>query len=201
MIHGTTPAGIQPGDEVSAARHVRQMFSHVAPRYDLLNHLLSFQFDRYWRRFTVEKVRAVEARPEARLLDLCCGTGDLLRALARARCGKQSGLRAAFGRSFRHSAEAGTDAGFQAGLLASRVFGADFCHPMLTTAAAKLGYQARLIEADALCLPVPSESFDLVTVAFGLRNLSHYQRGIEEMYRVLRPDALMAVLEFSQPQG
>ena len=169
MTLGTRPAGVQPGDEVSAARYVRQMFSRVAPRYDLLNHLLSFQFDRYWRSFTVDKVRAVAARPEARVLDLCCGTGDLLRALARAHRGP--------------------------------VFGADFCHPMLTAAASKLGPPAHLIEADALSLPVPSESFDLVTVAFGLRNLAHYQRGIGEMYRVLRHDGVMAVLEFSQPPG
>ncbi len=169
MIHGTTPAGVQPGDEVSAARYVRQMFSRVAPRYDLLNHLLSFQFDRYWRRFTVEKVRAAAARPQTRVLDLCCGTGDLLRALA--------------------------------GVHGGRVFGADFCHPMLTAAASKLGNQARLMEADALCLPVRSQSFDVVTVAFGLRNLTDYRRGIEEMYRVLQRNGLLAVLEFSQPRG
>jgi demethylmenaquinone methyltransferase/2-methoxy-6-polyprenyl-1,4-benzoquinol methylase len=145
------------------------MFSRVAPRYDLLNHLLSFQVDRHWRAFTVEKVRAVAERPEARLLDLCCGTGDLLAALARVH-----------GRP---------------------VFGADFCRPMLAAAAQKFGPQALLIEADALSLPLPAASFELITIAFGLRNLTHYQRGLEEMARLLRPGGLLAVLEFSQPRG
>ena len=168
MREGTTPAGTRPGDEASAASYVREMFSRVAPRYDLLNHLLSFQFDRYWRRFTVEKVRAVAARPDARILDLCCGTGDLIAALER--------------------------------LHRRPVFGADFCRPMLAAAGSKLGDRARLIEADALHLPLPVASFDLITVAFGLRNLARYQRGLEEMYRVLRRDGLLAVLEFSQPR-
>ena len=169
MIPGTTPAGVRPGDEAAAGRWVREMFSRVAPRYDLLNHLLSFQFDRYWRRFTVERVRAVAARPEARILDLCCGTGDLLAGLGRAHGGP--------------------------------VFGVDFCRPMLGAAAAKLGGRARLLEADALALPLAAASFDLVTIAFGLRNLANYRRGIEEMHRLLRPNGLLAVLEFSQPRG
>lgn len=169
MIRGTTPAEVDPGDEASASRYVREMFARVAPRYDLLNHLLSFQVDRYWRRFTVEQVRAVAARPESRVLDLCCGTGDLLLALERV-----------------HT---------------KPVFGADFCRPMLEAAAAKLGGRARLIEADALALPFPGGSFDVVTMAFGLRNLVNYRRGLEEMFRLLRPGGLLAVLEFSQPRG
>ena len=169
MTPGTTPAGVPVGDEAGAARYVRQMFSRVAPRYDLLNHLLSFQVDRYWRSFTIDKIRDAAGRPGARVLDLCCGTGDLLAAVGRVHAGP--------------------------------LFGADFCRPMLTTAAAKLGRRSRLIEADALALPLPAESFDLLTIAFGLRNLANYRKGLEEMYRLLRPGGRLAVLEFSQPRG
>ena len=83
ISQGATPSGVPPGDEAAAARHVRQMFGRVAPRYDLLNHLLSFQIDRYWRRFTAEKASEALVLPWARALDLCCGTGDLLLALGR----------------------------------------------------------------------------------------------------------------------
>jgi len=169
MKIGTTPAGVRPGDEAAAARYVRDMFGRVAPRYDLLNHLLSFQADRWWRRFTVAKIRQALQRPDARALDLCCGTGDLLASMAR--CSGRP------------------------------VFGADFCRPMLNAARVKLGSQARLIEADALALPLADASFDLVTVAFGLRNLANYRRGLEQMHRLLRPQGLLAVLEFSQPRG
>jgi demethylmenaquinone methyltransferase / 2-methoxy-6-polyprenyl-1,4-benzoquinol methylase len=169
MIRGTAPAGIPAGDDASAARYVRQMFGRVAPRYDLLNHVLSCQIDRYWRRFTVAKVRHVLERPGARPLDLCCGTGDLLAALGRVCSGP--------------------------------TYGSDFCRPMLSAARAKLGSQARLIEADALALPLPDATFDLVSVAFGLRNLTDYRQGVGEMYRLLRPAGLAAILEFSQPRG
>jgi demethylmenaquinone methyltransferase/2-methoxy-6-polyprenyl-1,4-benzoquinol methylase len=81
------------------------------------------------------------------------------------------------------------------------VYGADFCHPMLEAARAKLGPRARLLEADALALPLPDRSFDVVTIAFGLRNLANYRLGLAEMYRLLRPAGLLAVLEFSQPRG
>ena len=169
MIRGTTPAGVPIDDEAGAARYVRQMFARVAPRYDLVNHVLSFEIDRYWRHFTVEKVRSVVERPGARVLDLCCGTGDLLAALEKVH-GKP-------------------------------VVGADFCHPMLTGAAGKLGARAQLVEADALTLPFAESTFDLITIAFGLRNLVHYERGLAEMRRLLRPGGWLAVLEFSQPHG
>ena len=82
-MKGTTPEGAQT--EREAAAWVRAMFGRVAHRYDLANHLLSFNIDRYWRAHTVARVREVLARPEARVLDICCGTGDLVRALERAR--------------------------------------------------------------------------------------------------------------------
>jgi demethylmenaquinone methyltransferase/2-methoxy-6-polyprenyl-1,4-benzoquinol methylase len=166
---GTAPSGVQAGDEAATARYVRRMFARVAPRYDLLNHLLSFQFDRYWRRFTVEKVRDIATRPGALILDLCCGTGDMLSALERVR--------------------------------GQAVFGSDFCRPMLAAAASKLGGRARLIEADALALPLRDSSFDLLTIAFGLRNLANYRKGLAEMYRILCAGGRLAVLEFSQPRG
>ena len=160
---GTTPPGA--ATEEQAARYVRGMFGQVAPRYDLLNHVLSFQIDKYWRRRTVARVQPILDRAGAVVLDLACGTGDLTLALTRA------------GRA--------------------RVIGSDFCHPMLTGAAAK---QARLLfEADALTLPVASASIDLVTCAFGFRNFVNYRRGMGEILRVLKPGGSAAILEFSTP--
>lgn len=162
-MKGTTPQGIR--DEQEAARWVRDMFGRIAPRYDLANHLLSYNLDRLWRRRTVKRVRGILDRPEARVLDICCGTGDLARALQRA------------GRA--------------------RVLGSDFCHPMLEAASRKLPGGV-LFEADAMQLPVRDASFDLVTVAFGFRNLTNYDAGLREMRRVLRPGGQAAILEFSQ---
>jgi demethylmenaquinone methyltransferase/2-methoxy-6-polyprenyl-1,4-benzoquinol methylase len=168
-MKGTTPQGAR--SEQEAAEWVREMFGRVAHRYDLANHLLSFNIDRYWRAHTVARLREVLARPDARVLDICCGTGDLVRALQRARPG-------------------------------APVMGSDFCHPMLVAAHAKLGTKAgagRLFEADALRLPLADASLDLITVAFGFRNLANYEAGLREMRRVLRCDGVAAILEFSQP--
>ena len=165
---GTTPAGIS--DEQQAARWVRGMFGSIAPRYDLLNHLLSLNIDRYWRARTVQRVSSVLARPSARVLDLCCGTGDLMLAL-QARSG-------------------------------AVVYGSDFCHPMLVAAHHKVEQRrvrSALFEADALRLPVADASVDLITIAFGFRNLSNYQQGLRELMRVLSPGGLTAILEFSTP--
>ena len=167
-MKGTTPTGAVT--EREAAEWVRGMFGRVARRYDLANHLLSFNLDRYWRARTVARVRHVLRAPGTRALDLCCGTGDLLLALE-------------------------TDRG-------GAVWGSDFCHPMLTSAAQKIsrrGFRSRVFEADALEIPVRDASFDLVTVAFGFRNLANYRKGLNEMLRVLRPRGVAAILEFSQP--
>jgi demethylmenaquinone methyltransferase/2-methoxy-6-polyprenyl-1,4-benzoquinol methylase len=110
-------------------------------------------------------VRSILERPDARVLDICCGTGDLAVALQRA------------GRA--------------------RVLGSDFCHPMLEAASRKLPGGV-LFEADAMQLPVRDASFDLITVAFGFRNLTNYDAGLREMRRVLRPGGTAAILEFSQ---
>jgi demethylmenaquinone methyltransferase / 2-methoxy-6-polyprenyl-1,4-benzoquinol methylase len=146
------------------------MFGRVAPRYDLANHLLSANVDRYWRNRTVARVRDVLSRPQSRVLDLACGTGDLLIALER---------------------EAGR-----------QLIGCDFCHPMLTGANAKLRagrLKSVLLESDALALPFPDSSLDLITIAFGYRNLANYRAGLIEMRRVLRPGGALAILEFTQP--
>jgi demethylmenaquinone methyltransferase/2-methoxy-6-polyprenyl-1,4-benzoquinol methylase len=141
------------------------MFGQVAPRYDLLNHLLSANIDKWWRARTVRRLMPVLSRPDARVLDLCCGTGDLAIAM-------------------RDKA-------------AARIYASDFCHPMLTAAARKA--PLRLFEADALQLPMTEGSVDLITVAFGFRNLANYESGFRELRRVLRPGGTLAVLEFSQP--
>ncbi len=163
-MSGTTPAGVK-GEQQTAA-WVRQMFGQVAPRYDLLNHLLSLNIDRLWRARTVKRVRPVLERPGACVLDLCCGTGDLAIALQQA--------------------------------TANRVMASDFCHPMLTAAYQK-GLANVLFESDALALPVADASLDLVTVAFGFRNLANYEKGLAELRRVLRAGGVAAILEFSQP--
>jgi demethylmenaquinone methyltransferase/2-methoxy-6-polyprenyl-1,4-benzoquinol methylase len=165
---GTTPEGTQ--SEQEASRWVRSMFGRVAPRYDLANHLLSANIDKYWRSRTVSQVLDILNRPNARVLDLACGTGDLLIALER---------------------KAGR------GLI-----GSDFCHPMLTGANTKLRrdrLRSTLVESDALALPFADATLDLITIAFGYRNLANYRAGLVEMRRVLRPGGALAILEFSQP--
>lgn len=162
---GTTPRGANT--EQDAARWVRGMFGRIAGRYDLLNHLLSFNLDRRWRARTVDRVSEILARPDARVLDLCCGTGDVLLAMeARRKCA---------------------------------AFGSDFCHPMLVEAKRKV--RSPLFEADALRLPIRDRSLDLITIAFGFRNLANYRRGLEELRRVLKPGGMVAILEFSQPSN
>lgn len=165
---GTSPAGA--GSQQEASRWVRAMFGRVAHRYDLANHLLSANVDRHWRRRTVARIGDVLKRPDARVLDLACGTGDLLVALERKA-----------GRS---------------------LIGSDFCYPMLEGAQAKLereGLKSALLESDALALPFRDASLDLVTIAFGYRNLADYRGGLVEMRRVLRPGGALAILEFTQP--
>jgi demethylmenaquinone methyltransferase/2-methoxy-6-polyprenyl-1,4-benzoquinol methylase len=165
---GTTPRGT--AGEQEAAQWVRGMFDRIAGRYDLLNHLLSFNLDKRWRARLVNRVASTLERPDALVLDLCCGTGDLLLALE-ARAGRP-------------------------------VLGSDFSHPMLVEAARKVStrrFATPLFEADALSLPLSDLSLDLVTVAFGFRNLANYEKGLEELLRVLKPGGVAAILEFSQP--
>ena len=166
-MKGASPEGARGEEE--AARWVRGMFGRVARRYDLANHLLSFNIDRLWRARTVARVKHVLTRPGARVLDICCGTGDLALALASE---------------------------------APSVLASDFCHPMLVAARDKIAQRragVTLFESDALRLPVRDETLDLITVAFGFRNLVNYEAGLIEMRRVLRPGGIAAILEFSDP--
>jgi demethylmenaquinone methyltransferase/2-methoxy-6-polyprenyl-1,4-benzoquinol methylase len=173
-VVGADPDGAR--DLGSAARAVREMFTSIAPRYDLLNHVLSFNIDRMWWRRTARAFRHILARPDARILDLCCGTGDMTFALRR-RAGKSS----------------------------RQILGADFSHAMLQRATAKSLSPSDScpgwIEADALSLPFPSAHFDLVTSAFGFRNLADYDAGLSEIARVLRPGGECGILDFGEPKG
>jgi demethylmenaquinone methyltransferase / 2-methoxy-6-polyprenyl-1,4-benzoquinol methylase len=175
-VKGTRPEGAVT--EADASKKVREMFTQIAPRYDLLNHLLSLQLDRLWRARTARLLQPILDRPDALALDLCCGTGDLAFALARA--GK------------------------------ARIVGADFAHAMLVRATEKSAAlvpppnQAAVspmcfFEADALRLPFADACFDLVTTAFGFRNLANYEAGLREIQRVLKPGGTVAILEFTEP--
>jgi demethylmenaquinone methyltransferase / 2-methoxy-6-polyprenyl-1,4-benzoquinol methylase len=172
-VTGTVPEGAL--SEADASKRVREMFTHIAPRYDLLNHLLSMQLDRLWRARVTRRLAPILNRSEALVLDLCCGTGDL--ALSFVRSGK------------------------------ARVIGADFAHPMLVRAIEKSAQQVAggagrsipFLEADALGLPFANNAFDLVSTAFGFRNLANYENGLREIYRVLKPGGTIAILEFTEP--
>lgn len=175
-VKGTRPEGATT--EAEASKKVREMFTQIAPRYDLLNHLLSFELDRLWRARAAKHLGPILERPDALVLDLCCGTGDLAFALAHA--GK------------------------------ARILGTDFAHTMLVRARAKsgdlappddkgVGARMPFFEADALRLPFADASFDLVTSAFGFRNLANYEAGLREIHRVLKPGGTIAILEFAEP--
>ncbi len=150
------------------ANRVRSMFAAISARYDLLNHLLSGNLDRRWRRKVAEKLGRTLSR-DGKVLDVACGTGDVALKM------------------------------FES--TGARVIGTDFCHPMLEIASRKI-LQAKaslpLVEADALSLPFRDASFDAVTIAFGLRNLSNCERGLKELLRVLRPGGSVGILEFSK---
>jgi demethylmenaquinone methyltransferase/2-methoxy-6-polyprenyl-1,4-benzoquinol methylase len=179
LVVGASPEGAR--DAASAALAVREMFTSIAPRYDLLNHVLSFNIDRLWWRRTARTFASILAQPDARILDLCCGTGDMTFALLK-----------------------------QAGNGMPQISGVDFSHAMLQRALSKSLDKIsgngnplipRWIEADALCLPFPDQHFNLVTSAFGFRNLADYDAGLREIARVLRPGGECGILDFSDPRG
>jgi demethylmenaquinone methyltransferase / 2-methoxy-6-polyprenyl-1,4-benzoquinol methylase len=179
IVVGAAPEGAV--DAQSAAHAVREMFTAIAPRYDLLNHVLSFNVDRLWWRRTARTFAQILAQSDCRVLDLCCGTGDMTFALRR-----------------------------QAGENHPQIFGADFSHAMLQRARSKsLDKSAEngacatpgWIEADALRLPFPDQHFSLVTSAFGFRNLADYDAGLREIVRVLKSGGECGILDFSEPRG
>jgi len=151
---------------------IRRMFGEIAPRYDFLNHFLSFGIDKYWRWRTV---RRVPPTGDASILDLCCGTGDLALAYAK----KLAPGGRILGADFCHEM-----------LVLGR------------RKAARVGEAGRLtfVEADAQGLPFPDHSFQIVCNAFGLRNVTDTDRGLREMTRVCQPGGQVAVLEFSMPR-
>jgi demethylmenaquinone methyltransferase/2-methoxy-6-polyprenyl-1,4-benzoquinol methylase len=167
------PPAASPAVDKSGTR-VRRMFGEIAGRYDLLNHVLSLGVDVYWRWRTV---RTIPPRGTAPLLDVCTGTGDLALAYAR---------------------RAGADA---------VVVGSDFTREMLEIAATKRPRGPKsderivFLEADAQALPFATDQFQVVSVAFGLRNVSDTRRGLSEMIRVCQPGGAVVVLEFSQPRS
>lgn len=175
-LPGTRPPGSH--DEYEAGQQVREMFGRIAPRYDFLNHFLSASFDKLWRKRVARRFAAILQSPDARVLDLCCGTGDLLFAFAK-ESRKSSATNAQF-------------------------IGADFALPMLALARKKNAAapsQIAFLAADALALPFPDASFDLISAAFGFRNLANYHRGLCEMRRLLRPGGALAILEFCEPEN
>jgi demethylmenaquinone methyltransferase / 2-methoxy-6-polyprenyl-1,4-benzoquinol methylase len=161
-----------PGKERAAK--VKDLFTRIAPRYDLINDLQSFGLHRYWKRRVIQ---LAGARPDLRALDICCGTGDLALALAR------QGV---------------------------EVTGLDFSEKMLEVAARRaqalashstLRAPPRFLHGDAQKLPFSDNSFDIVTVGYGLRNLTSWQAGLREMQRVARPGGRVLVLDFGKPQN
>jgi demethylmenaquinone methyltransferase/2-methoxy-6-polyprenyl-1,4-benzoquinol methylase len=161
----------EPGERRAA--RVSELFSRIAPRYDLINDLQSFGLHRLWKR---RLARLALPAPGCRALDVCCGTGDIALALAG---------------------------------LGARVTGLDFSEPMLNVArrraerfGARTGLSApEFIRGDALAAPFPDNSFDIVSVGYGLRNLSRWEAGLEEMWRLARPGGRMLVLDFGKPSN
>jgi demethylmenaquinone methyltransferase/2-methoxy-6-polyprenyl-1,4-benzoquinol methylase len=163
------PDSFYAADETRAQR-VNDLFATIAPRYDLINDLQSFGLHRAWKR---RLIQLAAVRPGVQALDLCCGTGDVAFALA--------------------------DAG-------AKVTGADFSEPMLEVARKRS--QSRrsrreetltFLQADALHLPLPASAFDIVTIAYGLRNLADFRAGLVEMLRVLKPGGKLLILDFGKP--
>ena len=150
------------------------MFGRIAQRYDAANRILSAGFDLGWRRRLVKRVAAYEPR---KVLDLATGSGDVALALARGLPGRVS------------------------------ILGMDFCEPMLAAAENKRKLandyryaQVQFAPGDGLALPLSDGRFDVVTIAFGLRNMADRHKALQEMRRVLRPGGALLVLEFSQPR-
>lgn len=167
---GTRPPGTT--DDAAASRYIRKLFTDVSGRYDLLNHVLSFQIDRYWRRATARRFRAILDRSDARVLDLCCGTADLTLALAR---------------------------GSRARIISSDFCHPMLVQAQEKLS--RRAVQPLVVEGDALHLPFADGTFDLLACSFGFRNLANYRAGMREILRVLKPEGEVGILEFGTPRG
>jgi len=179
-VTGAKPVGAR--DEADAARAVQQMFDSIAPRYDLLNHVLSASVDRLWWWQTARKFRTILADPDAAVLDICCGTGHMTMALLKGRPrGAKPILAADFSRGMLSRAATRFDA-----LRFDRRKGTPYAVPL---------------EADALHLPLRDQSLDLIVTAFGFRNLANYEAGLKEFHRVLKPGGRLGILDFAEPGG
>ena len=157
-------------NEIAHAKAVREMFSGIAKKYDFLNHFLSVNTDKRWRRLVKKKLEDVLSDENATVLDVACGTGDL-------------------------SVELQTNA-------KAKVIGTDFCRPMLAVAKnknPKNKLSIPYLEADGMNLSFADNSFDAVTIAFGLRNFSNWRDGLIELHRILKTGGKLAILEFSTP--
>lgn len=160
----------QTAAELKHARAVREMFSGIATKYDFLNHFLSVNIDKRWRKLVAQKLADVLENRDALVLDVACGTGDL--SLELEKTGK------------------------------AKIFGTDFCRPMLEIAFdknEKNDTRIPYVEADGMNLSFADQSFDAVTIAFGLRNFSNWQQGLREFRRILKPNGKLVILEFSAP--
>ena len=151
---------------------IRRMFNRIAPRYDLLNHLLSLNIDRSWRQRTTRLVPPIGTSP---ILDVCTGTADLALAYDRAAAGHLPILGADFCRDM-------------------------LVRALQKVIQGQAAQRIRLVEADAQRLPFPDDCFQITCIAFGLRNLTDMDRGLGEMIRVTQPEGRVAILEFSQPK-
>lgn len=157
-------------NEQAHAQAVRDMFAGIATKYDFLNHFLSVNIDKRWRRLVRNKLQNELDNPNAVILDVACGTGDLSVEL------QQNGK--------------------------AKVIGTDFCRPMLMIAAEKNiknNLSIPYLEGDGMNLAFPDETFDAVTIAFGLRNFSNWEDGLKELYRIVKKGGKLVILEFSTP--
>lgn len=173
-MSNTTPGTTPPGtlNEQQASQWVQRMFAGIAPKYDLANHILSFNIDRGWRKRLMKRLAPALQRPDAKVLDLCCGTGDVLLDF------QTISASPVIGADFCHPM-----------LVAARA------------KARSKGFEAPLFEGDALQLPLRDATLDAVAISFGFRNLANYRGGLAELYRVLKPGGTLAILEFSHPPG
>ncbi len=171
----STESGTPVAGAIQPAESVQSMFDAIAPRYDVLNHVLSAGIDLTWWWRAARTVRYVLARPEARIVDLCCGTGDMSLALLKRRPSTSS---------------------------TAPILAVDFSHQMLSIGQDKfIGKNVLPVEGDALHLPLGESSADLISFAFGFRNLASYEEGLAEIFRVLRPGGKFIILECNQPDG